>query len=129
MKKTSRILLTVFLVAAMLFIGLVAAALAHFDWVNHKRPTLIDTEISPDGGYSLRLEQIGEPMFFAPASARITLWRSEGSQPLNTLEASVSNDGAGLHPETWLVEWQADRVTVTLRGCEQPDAIYTLPLP
>ena len=68
-------------------------------------------------------------MFFAPASARITLWRSEGSQPLNTLETSVSNDGAGLFPENWQVTWEEKRVIFTVKGLEEPEKSYELALP
>ena len=128
MSRRLRGCLSVLLVLTVLTVALGAAAIWWFDWNNHKKPTLIDTAVSPDEAYTLKLEQIGNPSFFGPATAHVTLWETAGSRPLHTYSTSVYNDGAGLHLGSWEVVWEETRVTVTLKGCEQEDRPYTFDL-
>lgn len=128
MTKTARTVLLVLLALTVAFIGLATAGWAWFDWNNHKKPTLIDTAVSPDGQYTLQLEQIGNPAFFGPATAHVTLYKTDTNHPLHTHSASVYTDGASLYPGNWAVKWEGDRVTVILTGCEQEDAPYTFHL-
>ncbi len=128
MTKTARTALLVLLSLTVAFIGLVAAGWGWFDWNNHKKPTLIDTAVSPDGQYTLRLEQIGNPTFFGPTTAHVTLYETDNNRPLHAHSASVYNDGAGLHTGSWAVKWEGNQVTVILTGCEQEDAPYTFHL-
>ena len=41
---------------------------------------------------------------------------------------SVSDDGAPIHRESCRVEWQEDRVIITLSGSEQEDEVHTVAL-
>ncbi|MBQ8683920.1 MAG: hypothetical protein IJ518_05335 [Clostridia bacterium] len=113
---------------AVVFFLLAILGLWWFDWNNHKKPTFIDKAVSPDGRYTLQLEQIGAPAFFDSADARISLYAAGSTVPIEILHISVSNDGAGLFRENWQVSWDTDRVTILVKGWEEPEKCYEMPL-
>ena len=85
-------------------------------------------ESSPDGRYTLSVTELGEPDWpFGADHLRVRLWASGRSDDFRvSFSADVANDGA---EAAFDVQWQSDGVRVTLRGSEQPDAVYFLPFP
>ena len=126
MTRRSRLIGILSAMVALTFFLLAMLGLLWFDWNNHKKPSLIDTKTSPDGKYTLQLEQIGEPAFFSAAEARVTLYVTGSATPGEILRFSVSNDGAGLFPENWQVTWETDQAIITVKGLEEPEKSYRL---
>ncbi len=58
-------------------------------------------------------------------TARITRQNEEGRK-LDALNVSVSNGSAELCPECWTMVRQDGYVTITTKGSEQEDTMYSL---
>ena len=88
-------------------------------------------EESPDGKYTLKIDEIGTPDFsFGNSHLEITLFEMlpEDERPglyyRASFKADVANDGARGEYE---IEWLDDGVQIILSGEEQPTAYYILP--
>lgn len=93
--------------------------------------TEIFREESPDGKYTLKIDEIGTPDFpFGNSHLEITLFEMppEDERPglyyCASFKADVANDGARGEYE---IEWLNDGVQIILSGEEQPTAYYILP--
>lgn len=87
--------------------------------------TALDQAVSPDGEYTVLLQQIGEPDFpFGYTHARLVL-KNSGHTVVKT-RFDAANDGAPLCSENWSQEWKEDYVEVVITAEEQEDAVYTL---
>mgnify|MGYP004693880203 FL=1 len=85
----------------------------------------IDSSVSPDGCYELAFDEVGcADGLFGKSHARLVL--KSGKKTVTEAKFDIANDGATLQESNWRVEWQADCVTVTIRGAEQKDAVKTL---
>lgn len=83
--------------------------------------TDVAKEISPDGEYEAILQTYGEPVSFGSTPLRVTVQTKDGNV-LEEIENSVANDGAILSDDdNWEVVWEEERVSITLKGCEQED--------
>ena len=129
MSRTMRLVAIIATGMILLLFLLAIAGVVWFDWNNHQKATHIETLTSPDGRYALRMEQIGNPAFFDAADGRAALYETGSCEPIETLRFSVANDGAGLFPENWQVTWEEKRVILTVKGLEEPEKSYELPLP
>ena len=75
--------------------------------------TTIDTQSSPDGSYTLYLQQIGSPTWpFGPVTAQVTL--KDGKKTINKERVEIYNDGTAVHTSNWDVEWHNDRVIIVI---------------
>jgi len=95
------------LMAAVLFIG------CAFVYYEHIHAETVDTRISPDGRFTLALQQIGSPGWpFGSVTVQITL--KNGRKTTGKQRVEVYNDGAALQVWNWDVAWHADRVVITV---------------
>jgi len=96
-------------------------------WTRYAQKELV-REVSPDGRYTVQLLQDGMPAFpFGPDHISVTLFENtfeRDSYYRVSFSATVANDGA---PAEYEIEWLEDGIKVTLRGREQPEAVYILP--
>lgn len=114
------ILLSVFAAAMMAF----AVLNGIYKYRSDFKVTFIAESVSPDGEYSVVLDQVGEPDFpFGPVKARISL--KAGDKTIRTVDTEVWDDGANLGAQSWNVEWREDGASVTLLGSEQePETVF-----
>ena len=84
---------------------------------------------SPDGGYEVVFHQVDSPHWpFGSVDVKVTLRNKESKKKIEVIETSISNDGASFCEQDWTVVWQEESVEITLRGSEQNDAVYLIPL-
>ncbi len=81
------------------------------------RATEIDTASSPDGIYTIELQQVGEPFLYSSTGTRLIL--KEGKKRICKIDTHAYNDGGNLDPDHWNFHWEEDRVTVILDGADQ----------
>lgn len=93
--------------------------------------TEIFREESPDGRFTLKIDEIGSPDFpFGNSHLEITLFEMipederTGQYYRASFKADVANDGAR---GEYKIEWLDDGVRIALSGEEQPTAYYILP--
>lgn len=93
--------------------------------------TEIFREESPDGRFTLKIDEIGNPDFpFGNSHLEITLFEMipederTGQYYRASFKADVANDGAR---GEYKIEWLDDGVRIALSGEEQPTAYYILP--
>ena len=79
----------------------------------------IATYQSPDGEYSLVIEQVGAPQWpYGPTEVRLTL-RNQKGRKIGRVSANVSNDGTDATERNIVsISWNEDSVTVVLRNQE-----------
>ncbi len=82
---------------------------------------------SPDGGFVLIFQQLGEPDWpFGKTDVRLTL-KDKTGKTLNETDAEVRNDGANAgEGNVKSVEWKSDSVVVILQASEMPDKTVEL---
>ena len=86
-------------------------------------------EHSPDGKYSVTFQMVGYPQWpFGSTKARVTVSETDSEKEITVINDEISDDGANLRSENWFVEWLDDTVKITLKGSEQYDKLYTIPL-
>ena len=86
---------------------------------------------SPDGSSQVALQAVGQPDWpFGAAAGRVQFYKIQGKKKvmIEEFSISVSDDGAPIHRESCRVEWQEDRVIITLSGSEQEDEVHTVAL-
>ncbi len=114
MSKTLKFILPVLLV-------LVLGVLYMTEW----RIQTVDQKTSPDGIYTLTLQQKGDPEWpFGSVHGRMLL--KEQGDLLSQTPMYAANDGTDLSPGNWIVDWQEDMVVVLIDSEEGEDQIYHL---
>ncbi len=80
--------------------------------------TTVDTETSPNGKYTVTLQQIGSPEFpFGSVTAKITL-KNEKGKKIESVKGEINNDGGSLYESQWELDWQSEKVLITVRGAD-----------
>lgn len=113
--------------AAILVISAVLLALLRSGAFNKKTVKDIASFGSPDGGFVLIFQQLGEPEWpFGKTDVRLTL-KDKTGKTLNETDAEVQNDGANAgEGNVKSVEWRNDSVVVILQASEMPDKTVEL---
>lgn len=115
-----KIFLKFVLAAAVLLLCGILIANGIFLYTSEWKISPVDTSISPDDTYQLKLLAIGEPDWpFGAASGRLTL--SSGKNVIAKYDFRIHDDGAPIGPGSWQVAWQEEQVQVILSGSEQAD--------
>lgn len=124
-----RVLLILLAVESMVLV--LAILIGHLLYVGEFKETELFREKSPDGGYGIRICEVGVPDFpFGSDHLKVTLYETipDGEKLRAFYRASftadVATDGA---PAAYKVEWLEDGVQIALIGEEQPTAYYILP--
>jgi len=104
--------------AAVIVVGVLGIAAVKF--CDHIPRTVAKEE---NGVYSAALQATSSPFLFGPQDGRIVLKRNGKS--IQTEDFWIANDGKYMDESNWSVEWQSDRVIVTIMGEEQSDHAYT----
>ena len=100
-----------------------------FIYSNNYKLTDVGTEISPDGKYSVLFQMVGQPEWpFGATTVKVTVTEVGSNKQLEVIDASINDDGAILRKSNWTVVWQRDTVEITLKGSEQEDKSYIVPL-
>ena len=100
-----------------------------FIYSNNYKLTDVGTEISPDGKYSVLFQMVGQPEWpFGATTVKVTVKEVDSNKQLEVIDASINDDGATLRNSNWTVVWQSDTVEITLKGSEQEDKSYIVPL-
>ena len=61
-------------------------------------------------------------------TVKVTVTEVGSNKQLEVIDASINDDGATLRKSNWTVVWQSDTVEITLKGSEQEDKSYIVPL-
>ena len=121
MKKTIAILLVcvmIFTLSGCSVVDLVIKSISK---------TLITSQNSPDGKYTLSLYQVGEPVWsFGSVDAKLVL-RDANGRVIDEASFSLANDGAGVHEDNlYKVKWLDEQVIVEMDQDEGPDFTVSL---
>lgn len=84
----------------------------------------VDTNISPEGEYTLILQAIGEPVFFSKADGRIVL--KEGKKTIVKCGFSLYDDGGSIRSDVWKVTWKDNLAEIIISGEEQNDEMIII---
>jgi hypothetical protein len=104
---------------------LITAMGVWFVYVTRYEITQVDVSTSPDGTYELYFQQEGDPEWpYGYTHAQLTL--KKGSKTVTKYSFDIANDGANIHEDNWSVVWESDRVSVAVKGDEQPRRHYIL---
>ncbi len=110
MKKTICIILIIAVCAAALAVVCFGLAFVYSEYFHAET---VDCQPSPDGRYTLELQQIGSPAWpYGPVTAQITL--KQGDKTVAKQRTEVYNDGGPLYPSNWTVEWRDDSAVITV---------------
>lgn len=121
MKKGIRIALKAVLLLFLLLLILFGVFIYQTEW----RITFRDKYTSPDGIYTLYLQEIGEPDFpFGAAHGRFLL--KENGKTVVKHEFEVLDDGGPLTPEMVQVTWEETAAVAIVSASEQDDMCYCL---
>lgn len=95
---------------------------------NFMIPKEIVTYNSPDGEYSLVIEQMGDPQWpFGATDVRLTLKDNNG-KIIERLSTQLNNDGANASEHNIAsISWKSDSVIVILRASEMKDKEVSIP--
>ena len=121
--RASKIILFILLgLIALLFL---AGSLFVAFWggaFNFLFPKEVATYHSPNGEYTLILEQMGDPAWpFGPTDVRLTL-KNSGGKMINRVSTQIHDDGScASEHHISSVSWNDDGVVVILRGSEMQD--------
>ena len=114
------------IIQSVLIVGLIVAFVLVGEYIfkTNKKMTI---DIKNHEGYSLELITLGNPTWpFGAQRGKIVLKNSEDIE-ICSLDITVLNDGSEIERNNWSVEWEADRVTVKIRGFEDKrDKVYYL---
>lgn len=123
MSKIGKIILIISSVIVTLIIGGYLLIVAFWNGTfNFMFPKEIATYNSPDGEYSLVVEQMGDPGWpFGPADVRLTLKNSNG-KIIERVSTQIFDDGANAGERNIAsISWNDDRLVVVLRASEMED--------
>lgn len=103
---------TLIIVVCCLFVMFIYSC-SKFVYSEFFHTTTINTQSSPDGRYTLYLQQIGSPGWpFGPVTAQVTL--KEGTKTIEKQKVEVYNDGGPVWENQWEVEWRDDSVVIVV---------------
>lgn len=123
MSKTLKTALIISSIIVALIIGTYFLLGALFGGAfNFLHPKEIATYNSPDDGYSLVFEQMGDPRWpFGSTDVRLTL-KNRNDKIIERVSAQLSNDGANAGKDNIAsVFWKDDAVVAVLRAAEMKD--------
>ena len=110
------------LIFVLIVIGLVILAIIIFKIIEHI-PETEDTQ--SNGNYTVTLQSLGSPIWpFGPQDGQIILEKDD--ETISEIKFVLRNDGKNMSEYNWDVEWQSDKVIVTIIGEEQNDEIFIL---
>ncbi len=112
LQKCLKIFVILFVI--IFFLGVCFFLCLFYQW--RFRVTEIDMVASPDGVYTIELQQVGEPFLFSNTDTRLIL--KEGKKRICKLDTYICNDGGQLYPENWKLTWEEDHVVVLLDGAD-----------
>lgn len=116
--------LTAALIAVGCILGVAALILGPIVYqVSFRREEIAEFH-SEDGAYTLTVTRVGEPMFFSPDCCELTLKR--GRKRISQSGCEVANDGGRAYPENFAIQWDEEKVTVTISPQEGLDEKYEL---
>ena len=131
-KKTIISVVSISVLIFILIFILVFSATRYFIFsfiYSKNKLTDVGTEISPDGKYSVLFQMVGQPDWpFGATTVKVTVTEVGSNKQLEVIDASINDDGATLRKSNWTVVWQSDTVEITLKGSEQEDKSYIVPL-
>lgn len=111
------------------FVLLIAGLVGWFIYADNYQLSDRGRSSSPDGRYEVVFHQVGSPQWpFGSVDVRATLRIKESKKKIEVIETSIRNDGVPFYEQDWSVVWQDESVEITLRGSEQEDAVYLVPL-
>ena len=120
--KIIKALLKACLIAFLVIIGLIIIGIAGIEIIDHI-PRVI--AIQENDIYTVELQATSSPDWpFGSQDGRIVL--KENSKIKSKINFILSNDGKGMRDGNWTVEWDSDKVAVTIMGEEQKDERYFL---
>ena len=123
-----RIIITVVSIFILIFLA-VGYVIFAFIYNNNYELTDAGTEISPDGKYSVLFQMVGQPEWpFGATTVKVTVKEVDSNKQLEVIDASIQDDGGILSEFNWDVVWKSDTVEITLKGSEQKDKSYIVPL-
>ena len=123
-----RIIITVVSIFILIFLA-VGYVIFAFIYNNNYKLTDAGTEISPDGKYSVLFQMVGQPEWpFGATTVKVTVKEVDSNKQLEVIDASIQDDGGILSEFNWDVVWKSDTVEITLKGSEQKDKSYIVPL-
>lgn len=76
------------------------------------------------GTYTVKLSEIGEPLFFGPSTMKVELTQS--GKVIAHEQFDLANDGKYIEPDIWSVSWSSTGVETTYFAEEQSDFSITL---
>ncbi len=115
------------IIVLVCLIIVIVASISLFYYSNHVRVKSVDTVYSPNGEYTLVLQQVGQPYgLLGPVDANIILKKNE--EKIEKHKTSIHTDGAQLNEFYWDIEWLEDKVVITLLGEDGSEVInFNLP--
>lgn len=110
------------LITFLAIVGLFISAIVAVNIIDHMPRTIAYEEHNT---YTVELQATSSPDFpFGSQDGRIVL--KNGSKKVCKVNFVLSNDGKSMGENNWKVEWETDKVIVTIVGEEQTDKIYNL---
>lgn len=99
--------------------------LLFFLWIVYEsewRITTVDAQISPDGRYTLVLQEVGAADWpFGPSDSIITL--KDGNKTIAQHRMWIGTDGTRLRADYWQVAWEDSDIKIVIIG-EIPGMLY-----
>ncbi len=115
MSKAWKIIKCVLIISSICLLAFVILFLAAFYYEEELKIKPVDTQTSPNGEYTLYLQQVGTPSWpFGPVGGKIVL--KKDGKTIDKYKTLVYSDGANLSEYSWDVEWFDDKVVITIRG-------------
>ncbi len=115
MSKAWKIIKRILIISSICLLAFAVLFVAVFYYEEGLKITPIDTRTSPDGEYTLYLQQIGAPSWpFGPVGGKIVL--KKNGKTIEKYKTLVYTDGARLSEFYWDVEWLEDKVVINING-------------
>ena len=116
-------------ITLLVLAALIALVTADHVYVTEYKLTDKGTEFSPDGQYSVSFQMVGTTDWpFGPTTAKVTVRKTDGNKRIKTFKTDIYDDGVSLSEYHWDVSRSNDSVTIVLKGSEQEDELYIVPL-
>lgn len=118
MSKSSKIKTTIIIISVIVCLPIVALLGTKIDSCI---PKTVDSK--EYGVYKIKLQTLGSPDWpFGSQEGRFVL--KKGLKTISKTEFTLRNDGKNMNSSNWKVEWNNDKVIVTIIGEEQSDIEY-----
>lgn len=114
-------------VIAMIVVAFMIFTFSGCSSEENNQETLITSQTSPDGKYTVSLYQVGDSQWsFGPVKAKLVLTDADGNK-IDEENFSLQNDGAGVHTRNLVeITWNANNVQVLMSPDENPQKYYFL---